>query len=291
MAENKPCCCKNNQKKSCCSKKENTCCNKTSLNQAEEIRKEVTNTYSQYAKEESQCSCKSKKYAISLGYTEEDILGENIPVGNLSCGNPVGLANIKEGETVMDLGCGKGFDCRLASKKVGPKGKVVGIDMTKEMIEKALEITKKEKYPNIEYELSRIEDLEKFDKFKSKFDLVISNCVFNLSPEKEKVIKGVYYVLKNGGRLIFTDPVALKPIPDEIRKDMKSYTSCMANASSIDELNNLLKNAGFKDIKIEVKDGDSYVRKWTPETKWENGNDPKEYITTASIFAYKKLIK
>jgi len=288
MAENKPCCCKNNQKKSCCSKKENTCCNKTSLNQAEEIRKEVTNTYSQYAKEESQCSCKSKKYAISLGYTEEDILGENIPVGNLSCGNPVGLANIKEGETVMDLGCGKGFDCRLASKKVGPKGKVVGIDMTKEMIEKALEITKKEKYPNIEYELSRIEDLEKFDKFKSKFDLVISNCVFNLSPEKEKVIKGVYYVLKIGGRLIFTDPVALKPIPDEIRKDMKSYTSCMANASSIDELNNLLKNAGFKDIKIEVKDGDSYVRKWTPETKWENGNDPKEYITTASIFAYKK---
>ena len=288
MAENKPCCCKNNQKKSCCSKKENTCCNKTSLNQAEEIRKEVTNTYSQYAKEESQCSCKSKKYAISLGYTEEDILGENIPVGNLSCGNPVGLANIKEGETVMDLGCGKGFDCRLASKKVGPKGKVVGIDMTKEMIEKALEITKKEKYPNIEYELSRIEDLEKFDKFKSKFDLVISNCVFNLSPEKEKVIKGVYYVLKNGGRLIFTDPVALKPIPDEIRKDMKSYTSCMANASSIDELNNLLKNAGFKDIKIEVKDGDSYVRKWTPKTKWENGNDPKEYITTASIFAYKK---
>ena len=287
MAENKPCCCKNNQKKSCCSKKENTCCNKTSLNQAEEIRKEVTNTYSQYAKEESQCSCKSKKYAISLGYTEEDILGENIPVGNLSCGNPVGLANIKEGETVMDLGCGKGFDCRLASKKVGPKGKVVGIDMTKEMIEKALEITKKEKYPNIEYELSRIEDLEKFDKFKSKFDLVISNCVFNLSPEKEKVIKGVYYVLKNGGRLIFTDPVALKPIPDEIRKDMKSYTTCMANASSIDELNNLLKNAGFKDIKIEVKDGDSYVRKWTPETKWENGNDPKEYITTASIFAYK----
>ena len=288
MAENKPCCCKNNQKKSCCSKKENTCCNKTSLNQAEEIRKEVTNTYSQYAKEESQCSCKSKKYAISLGYTEEDILGENIPVGNLSCGNPVGLANIKEGETVMDLGCGKGFDCRLASKKVGPKGKVVGIDMTKEMIEKALEITKKEKYPNIEYELSRIEDLEKFDKFKSKFDLVISNCVFNLSPEKEKVIKGVYFVLKNGGRLIFTDPVALKPIPDEIRKDMKSYTSCMANASSIGDLNNLLKNAGFKDIKIEVKDGDSYVKKWTPETKWENGNDPKEYITTASIFAYKK---
>ena len=288
MSENKPCCCKNNLKKTCCSKKENTCCNKTSLNQAEEIRKEVTNTYSQYAKEESQCSCKSKKYAISLGYTEEDISGENIPVGNLSCGNPVGLANIKEGETVMDLGCGKGFDCRLASKKVGPKGKVVGIDMTKEMIEKALEVTKKEKYPNVEYELSRIEDLEKFDKFKSKFDLVISNCVFNLSPEKEKVIKGVYYVLKNGGRLIFTDPVALKPIPDEIRKDMKSYTSCMANASSIDELNNLLKNAGFKDIKIEVKDGDSYVRKWTPETKWENGNDPKEYITTASIFAYKK---
>ena len=288
MIENKPCCCKSNQKKQCCSKKENTCCNKTSFNQAEEIRKEISNTYSKYAQEEPQCNCKSKKYAISLGYKEEDISEENIPVGNLSCGNPVGLANIKEGEVVMDLGWGKGFDCRLASKRVGQKGKVVGIDMTKEMIDKALEVTKKEKYPNVEYELSRIEDLENFDKFKSKFDLVISNCVFNLSPEKEKVIKGVYYVLKNGGRLIFTDPVALKPIPDEIRKDMKSYTSCMANASSIEDLNNLLKNAGFKDIKIEVKDGDSYVKKWTPETKWENGYDPKEYITTASIFAYKK---
>ena len=288
MAENKPCCCKNNQKKSCCSKKENTCCNKTSLNQAEEIRKEVTNTYSQYAKEESQCSCKSKKYAISLGYTEEDILGENIPVGNLSCGNPVGLADLREGETVMDLGCGKGFDCRLASKRVGPKGNVVGVDMTKEMIEKALEITKKEKYPNIEYELSRIEDLEKFDKFKSKFDLVISNCVFNLSPEKEKVIKGVYYVLKNGGRLIFTDPVALKPIPEEIRKDMKSYTSCMANASLIDDLYNILTKVGFKNVRIEVKnDSDNYIRKWTPESKWENENAPKEYIATANIFAFK----
>jgi SAM-dependent methyltransferase len=286
MTEIKPCSCGNNPKTLCCSKKDTSCCN-TNPKNVDEIRKEVSNTYSQYAKEESQCNCKSKKYAISLGYTEEDISGENIPVGNLSCGNPVGLADLKEGETVMDLGCGKGFDCRLASKKVGPKGNVVGIDMTKEMIDKAKQITKKEKYPNVQYELSRIEDLEKIEKFKSKFDVVISNCVFNLSPEKEKVIKGVYYVLKEGGRLIFSDPVALKPIPEEIRKDMKSYTSCMANASLVEDLNNLLKNAGFKDIRIEVKDGDSYIRKWTPETKWEDGNDPKEYIATASIFAYK----
>ena len=246
MKENKSTCCNNYSKPSCCPKKDNNCCNKANLNNAEEIRKEVSKTYGQIAKNEGQCNCKSKKYAISLGYTEEDISEENFIVGNLSCGNPVGLASLKEGETVMDLGCGKGFDCRLASKKVGPKGNVVGIDMTKEMIEKAIEVTK-----------------------------------------KEKVLKGVFYVLKNGGRLIFSDPVALKPIPEEIRKDMKSYTSCMANASLIDDLNTILKNAGFKDVRIEVKDGDSYIRKWTPESKWENGNNPKEYIATASIFAYK----
>lgn len=287
MTENKPCCCKKDTKP-CCNKKQNAnCCNKDLSNNAEEIRKEVSKTYSEYAKEEPKCNCKSKKYAISLGYSEEDVSNENNIVGNLSCGNPVGLAALKEGETVMDLGCGTGFDCRLASKKVGPKGSVVGIDMTKEMIDKAIEITKKEKYPNVQYEISRIEDLENFEKFKSKFDVVISNCVFNLSPEKEKVIKGVYFVLKKGGRLIFSDPVALKPIPDEIKKDMKSYTSCMANASLIEDLEKILKNAGFKDIRIEVKDADSYIRKWTPESKWENGNDPKEYIATANIFAYK----
>ena len=279
----------NCSKNSCCNKNINNkcCCNKEISKNEEEIRKEVSEVYSKYAKEEPQCKCKSKKYAISLGYTEEDLSDENTIVGNLSCGNPVGLADIKEGETVMDLGCGKGFDCRLASKRVGPKGNVVGVDMTKEMIEKAKEITKKEKYPNVEYELSKIEDLENLEKFKEKFDVVISNCVFNLSPEKEKVLRGVYFVLKKGGRLIFTDPVALKPIPEEVKKDMKSYTSCMANASLIEDLNKILKNVGFKNVRIEVKDGDSYIKKWTPETKWENGNDPKEFIATASIFAYK----
>ena len=257
-------------------------------NDPENIRKEVSKTYSKYAEEERKCNCKSNKYAISLGYSEEDLANEDSIVGNLSCGNPVGLADIKKGESVMDLGCGKGFDCRLASKRVGESGKVVGVDMTKEMIEQAIKITKKEKYPNVEYELSNIEDLEKFEKFKEKFDVVISNCVFNLSPEKEKVLKGVYYSLKKGGRLIFTDPIALKPIPDEIRKDMKSYTSCMANASLIEDLNKMLISAGFKNIRIEFKnDNNDYIKKWTPETKWEDGKDPKEYVTTGSIFAYK----
>ena len=167
-----PCCCKNNAETACCSKKENSCC-KSNLNNAEEIRNEVSKAHSQYAKEESQCSCKSKNYTMSLGYSEEDISGENIAIGNLSCGNPVGLADLREWETVMDLGFGKGFDCRLASKRVGPKGSVIGIDMTKEMIDKAIEVTKKEKYPNVQYELSKIEDLENIEKFKSKFNVVI----------------------------------------------------------------------------------------------------------------------
>lgn len=257
-------------------------------NDPENIRKEVSKTYSKYAEDERKCSCKSNKYAISLGYSKEDLVDEDSIVGNLSCGNPVGLADIKKGELVMDLGCGKGFDCRLASKRVGTEGRVVGVDMTKEMIEQAIKITKKDKYPNVEYELSKIEDLEKIEKFKEQFDVVISNCVFNLSPEKEKVLKGVYYVLKKGGRLIFTDPIALKPIPDEIRKDMKTYTRCMANASLIEDLNKMLASAGFKNIRIEIKnDNNDYIQKWTPETKWEDGKDPKEYVTTGSVFAYK----
>jgi len=279
----------------CCSrqttpqcKKNKSCCRDNEDNDPENIRKEVSKTYRKFAEEESKCNCKSNKYAISLGYSEEDLIDENSIVGNLSCGNPVGLADIKKGESVMDLGCGKGFDCRLASKRVGTSGRVVGVDMTKEMIEQAIKITKKDKYPNVEYELSKIEDLEEIEKFKEKFDVVISNCVFNLSPEKEKVLKGVYYVLKKGGRLIFTDPIALKPIPDEIRKDMKSYTSCMANASLIEDLNKMLTSAGFKNIRIEIKnDNNDYIKKWTPETKWEDGKDPKEYVSTGSIFAYK----
>jgi len=255
----------------------------------DEVRDNVSKTYSEYAtKPCAGCCCKAKKYAKGLGYTNEDLQDADITVGSLSCGNPVGIADIKEGERVLDLGCGGGFDCRLAARKVGPSGQVYGVDMTEEMIKLATKSTNPEQFPQVKFIQEHIENVGTIDGFSDFFDVVISNCVFNLSPEKQKVIDGVFKILKKGGRLIFSDPVALKPIPEETRKDMASYTSCMANATLVDELSGMLANAGFENIKIEVKDDSStYVNKWTPESHWEEGKDPKDYIATASIWAYK----
>ncbi|ORY54904.1 NAD(P)-binding protein [Neocallimastix californiae] len=222
----------------------------------DQVRENVSKTYSQYATAPSTCvkccSCKAKKYAEGLGYTKEDLQDADATVGSLSCGNPVGIADIKEGETVLDLGCGGGFDCRLAARKVGPTGKVYGVDMTEEMIQLATKSTKPEVFPQVKFIQGQIEEVASIDGFLNSFDVVISNCVFNLSPEKQKTN--------------FSDPVALKPIPEATRKDMSSYTSCMANATLVDELSQMLSSAGFENIRIEVKnDSSNYVNKWTPE--------------------------
>ena len=253
------------------------------------IRGEVSRRYAQFAKATPKvCACNSKKYAMSLGYSQEDVDNEPFEVAALSCGNPVGIADLKEGEAVMDLGCGTGFDCRLAAKRVGPHGRVMGIDMTKEMLDRATELTKPEKFPQVSYHQSAIENLEQLPMLKQSFDAVLSNCVFNLSPEKAKVISGVFYVLKPGGRLIFSDPVALRPIPASVRADMSSFTQCMSNASSVEEISQLLANAGFVHISIQVKDdSSSYVNRWTPGTQWEGSLSPSKYIATATISAYK----
>jgi len=261
------------------------------MSNPDEVRESVSKTYSKYAEEPKSCCgccCKAKKYAQDLGYTKEDLQDADASVGSLSCGNPVGIADIKEGENVLDLGCGGGFDCRLAAKRVGPTGHVYGVDMTDEMIKLATKNTKPEQYPQVQFVKKQIEEVSSVEGFSNFFDVVISNCVFNLSPEKQKVLNGVYDVLKAGGRLIFSDPVALKPIPEATRKDMASYTSCMANATLVDELSDMLKKAGFENIRIEVKDdSSSYISKWTPESHWEEGQNPKDYVATASIWAYK----
>lgn len=262
------------------------------MNSPDEVRDSITKTYTQYAATPSTCvggcSCKAKKYAQDLGYTNTDLQDADVTIGSLSCGNPVGIADLKDGESVLDLGCGGGFDCRLAARKVGPTGKVFGVDMTEEMIKLAIRSTNREKFPQVQFIQGRIEDIDSIDGFSNFFDAVISNCVFNLSPEKQKVMNGVFEVLKAGGRLIFSDPVALKPIPEATRKDMASFTSCMANATPVDELSRMLATAGFENIRIEVKDNSSaYVNKWTPESHWEEGQSPKDYVATASIWAYK----
>jgi len=270
----------------CCSSKE------AAPISPDEIRENVSKTYAQYAVAPSSCTggccCKAKKYAQDLGYSSSDLQDADVTVGSLSCGNPVGIADIKPGEKVLDLGCGGGFDCRLAARKVGPTGRVFGVDMTEEMVSLAVRSTNPEVFPHVSFLQQQIEEVGSIDGFTDFFDVVISNCVFNLSPEKQKVLNGVFKVLKEGGRLIFSDPVALKPIPESTRRDMASITKCMANASLVDDLSKMLTTAGFERIRIEVKDdSSSYVNKWTPESHWEEGESPKDYIATASIWAYK----
>ncbi|MEM3699957.1 MAG: arsenite methyltransferase [Candidatus Bathyarchaeia archaeon] len=212
----------------------------------EEIRKIVRESYAKAAKKESCCcSCECNK---KIGYSKEEI--ESIPESaafSLGCGNPVAFASVKEGETVLDLGCGGGLDCFLAAKKVGEKGHVIGVDMTPEMIDKARENCRKGKYKNVEFRLGEIENLPVAD---SSVDIVISNCVINLSPNKKRVFEEAFRVLKPGGRLMISDIVLLKELPKAIKTSKKAYVSCVSGAMMKEEYLELIKNAGFSDVKL-----------------------------------------
>jgi arsenite methyltransferase len=183
-----------------------------------------------------------------IGYSNEEL--KSIPDGanlGLGCGNPIALASLKEGETVLDLGAGAGFDCFLAANQVGEKGKVIGIDMTPEMVERAKENAKKGDYTNVEFKLGEIENLPIADNY---VDIIISNCVINLSPDKPKVFKEAFRVLKPGGRLMVSDIVLLKELPDFIRDSIDAYISCVSGALLKEDYIAAIKNAGFQDIEI-----------------------------------------
>jgi len=225
----------------------------------QDIKKAVRENYAKVASSNS-CCCGSssvsccpqpgmeKEISLGIGYLKEDM--EKVPEGSnlgLGCGNPVALASIKEGETVLDLGSGAGFDCFLAAEKVGPLGKVIGVDMTPEMINKAKENAKKGGYENVEFKLGEIEDLPVED---NSIDLIISNCVVNLSPDKDKVFKESFRVLKPGGRIMVSDLVLAKELPDFIKDDMAAYVSCISGAVIKDNYLESIKKAGFEDIKI-----------------------------------------
>ncbi len=224
----------------------------------EQIKKIVKDGYAKVAKQGS-CCCKPKSSCCGggsvveniskkIGYSEEELTA--VPVGaklGLGCGNPTALASLKAGETVLDLGSGAGFDAFLAAQKVGPTGKVIGVDMTPEMIEKARQNAVKGKFANIEFRLGEIESLPVDD---NSVDVIISNCVINLVPDKNVAFREAYRVLKPGGRLMVSDVVLTKPLPKAVRESVEAYIGCLSGALLKEDYLKAIRDAGFKDVKI-----------------------------------------
>jgi len=246
---------------------------------AEQIRETVRKRYAEAAcgQQPQPNSCgekggccggrKSKAWpeiATYLGYTNEDI--RQAPEGSnmgLGCGNPLALASLQQGETVLDLGSGGGFDCFLAARAVGENGRVIGVDMTPEMVSKARAAADNEKIENVEFRLGEIEHLPVADQ---SIDVIISNCVINLSPQKQQVFDEAFRVLKNGGRLTVSDIVATSPLPTETKKDLALISACMGGAEEVENLNKMLIEAGFQDVRIEIVEGsESMIATWLPE--------------------------
>jgi len=230
----------------------------------DKIRHAVREQYGKVAESDhSGCGCSTtsccgdsatnaQATSIAMGYSDREVI--DIPEGanmGLGCGNPQAIASLKSGETVLDLGSGGGFDCFLAAKEVGDSGLVIGVDMTTEMVSKARHNASKANYHNVDFRLGEIENLPVAD---SVVDVIISNCVINLSPEKDKVFQESFRVLKSGGRLAISDIVATAELPDDLKKDMALFTGCMTGASLIKEIEKMLKAAGFDAIKIQPKD-------------------------------------
>lgn len=222
-----------------------------------EIKDFVKKRYSEMARGESSCRGKATvcghnarvSFAKIIGYTEEDL--RDLPdtvIGSLAgCGNPTALASLKEGEVVLDLGSGGGIDAFLAAKKVGPKGQVIGIDMTEDMVKLASENAKKVAAKNVEFRLGEIEDLPVED---HSVDVVISNCVINLSPDKDKVFEEAFRILKPGGRMLISDIVKHGELPMGIRKSLEAWAGCVAGALGEEEYLQKISNAGFNSVEV-----------------------------------------
>jgi len=262
---------------------------------ADEIRQNVRDSYAQVARAsdsgsccgvESGCCGVASDEAINtlistrLGYSEEDI--RKVPGGadmGLGCGNPRAIAGLMPGETLLDLGSGGGFDCFLAAGEVGDTGHVIGVDMTPEMLSKARANAERGGYANVEFRLGEIEHLPVED---GVIDVIMSNCVINLSPDKPQVFREMFRVLKPGGRLAITDVVASVELPDDMRNDPALHAGCMAGASLIDDLEHMMRAAGFIDIRIMPRDESrEFIRDWAP------GRGVEDYVVSASIEAIK----
>jgi len=272
-----------------------SCCGPASTNENhhehDSHRQSVREAYSKVANSsnggeacgiESSCCGVSDDAAINtlistrLGYSENDL--NMVPEGadmGLGCGNPRAIASLKAGETVVDLGSGGGFDCFLASQEVGESGHVIGIDMTPDMLSKARNNATKGNFRNVEFRLGEIENLPIAN---DTADVILSNCVINLSPNKSQVFKETFRVLKPGGRLAISDVVATVELPAEMRNDPALIAGCMGNASLIEDLEAMITAAGFENVKIQPKDeSKEFIRDWAPD------HNVTDYVVSASI--------
>jgi arsenite methyltransferase len=229
-----------------------------------EIKNAVKKRYAKFAQDNTSCcpTCGQAKNDItkqtkSIGYSAKEL--KNIPestVLGLGCGNPTALADLKKGEIVLDLGSGAGIDVFLAANKVGDSGHVIGVDMTKEMILRAEKIAKENGYKNVEFRLGEIEDLPVKD---NMIDVIISNCVINLSPDKLRTFKEAFRVLKPGGRLLVSDLVTEGDLPEDIKKSFDAWSGCIAGALEKNKYLDTIKKAGFQNI--EILNQNRYVQK------------------------------
>jgi len=262
---------------------------------ADDVRQNVRDSYAEVAEasnnggccgEVASCCGVSDDTAINtlvstrMGYSEEDL--KNVPSGadmGLGCGNPRAIASLKPGEVVMDLGSGGGFDAFLAAHEVGESGRVIGIDMTPTMISKARKNAEKGKFSNVEFRLGEIEHLPVPD---NTADVIMSNCVINLSPNKAQVFRDAFRALKLGGRLAISDVVATCEMPDDMKNDPVLHAGCMAGASMVDDLIAMIGDAGFEQIVVEPKDETrEFIRDWAP------GRGVEDYVVSARIEAVK----
>jgi ubiquinone/menaquinone biosynthesis C-methylase UbiE len=217
---------------------------------------------------------------LQIGYSPEEL--QAVPAAadlGLGCGNPQAIAALQPGETVLDLGSGGGFDCFLAARQVGPDGRVIGVDMTAEMVAKARNNAQEADYNNVEFRLGEIEHLPVAD---GSVDVILSNCVINLSPDKPQVFREAFRVLRPGGRLAISDVVATAPMPEAVRSDLALYAGCLAGAATIEELETALRSAGFDQIRIQPKEESRhFIRDWAP------GRGIEDYLVSAGIEAVK----
>ncbi|NPD89920.1 MAG: arsenite methyltransferase [Asgard group archaeon] len=266
--------------------------------EAKEVKKIVRKSYAKVARKGSSCcggDAKAENISKAIGYTklELDSIPEEAILG-LGCGNPTAIASLQEGEIVVDLGSGGGLDVFLAATKIGPTGKAIGIDMTPDMIDLARDNAKKNNITNVEFRLGEIENLPVAD---NSADIIISNCVINLSPEKLKVFQESFRVLKPGGRLAISDLVLLRPLPESVRKNEKYLAGCIAGAELKNKYVDFIEEAGFQDVQIATEEG--YLEDFDDEEiledfgaeEFDNLEEEKEYIRKSiqsiTITAYK----